>query len=159
MSSDDVNWASVEGLRSAAIRIEREGRNLGSLLSSLHEKIGGMIIDPATFGGDKGGREFYAAWEPYVRRWYDGVRDVSDRVVATAVGVDGMADAVARADKDSANMADDLYQNIANGATPGTRGTGTGTGSGVPNIPSLTPPPGAGGGGSGNTGGGTGGRH
>lgn len=157
MPLDDVNWANVEGLRAAADRIETAGKKFSALFNDMNDKIGSMIVDPATFGDDKSGREFFAAWEPYVRRWHDGVRGVADNILVTATGVDDMASAVAQADKDTARMADDLYDNIANGTTPGNRATGAG--SGASGIPPLSPPPAPGSGGGGNVGGGHGGRH
>lgn len=155
MASDDVHWASVPGLRSAAIRIEAEGGRFARVFSDLYAKIGDVVVNPGTFGTDKSSRAFFTKWDSDFRNLDEGVRDAKERIVATAWGVDNVADAVDSSDKDTTDMADELDSFLKGGGT-----SGAGGGSHVPNIPPLTPPStiGGGGSGSGNTGG-THGRH
>jgi hypothetical protein len=139
-------------LRAAAIRVEDQGRRFERAVGDLYARVNSIIVNPATFGSDKGGKEFFAKWDSYVREWDEGVRSVTGSVLATARGIDNMADAVDRTDKDTKHMADELDRFAAGGATPGVGG-----GSNLPNIPPLTAPPASGGSGSG--GGHTGGTH
>lgn len=153
MPSDEVNWASAPGLRNAAIRIEAEAGRFDRVVGNLYSKVNNTVVNPETFGDDKGGKEFFAKWDKDFRDWDTGVRAVSTSVKATAHGVGSMADAVDRTDKDTKLMADGL-DNYVNG------GSGGGGGGGGSNIPPLPAPPNpSGGGGNTNPGGGNHGRH
>jgi hypothetical protein len=142
--SDDVKWGSVPGLRNAAIRIEAEAGRFDRIVGNLYSKVNNTIVNPETFGDDKGGKEFFAKWDKDFRDWDTGVRAVSGSVKATAHGVDAMADAYEQTDKNTKLMADGLG-NYVNGG---------GSGGGGSNIPPLPAPPNPGGNnGGGNTGG------
>ncbi|SFR29909.1 hypothetical protein SAMN04488564_1242 [Lentzea waywayandensis] len=144
MPSSDVNWASVAGLRAAATRLAEEAGRFNDVVSRLYAKVNSTVVNPETFGDDKGGREFFAKWDQDFRQWDEGVRAVSGSVRATADGVDGMADAVDKTDKVTTTMAGDLDKVTSPGSSPGLNG-----------IPPLPPPPlpGGAGGGGGSTGG------
>jgi hypothetical protein len=150
MASEEVHWASAPGLRSAAIRVEAEGRRFATLVSDLYAKVGSSIVDPRTFGTDKGGGEFFAKWDSFVRDWDEGVRTVSTSILATSRGVNNMAQAVEATDRDTTRMAEDLNHYVAGGGGGG----GNGGSPNAPHIPPLAPPnPGGNGGGGGSTGG------
>lgn len=152
MPSGEVNWVDVQGLFRAADGIDAQGRKQFQILSRLYNKVN--LIDPATFGDDKGGREFFAKWSTDVKDWDEGVRTVMDSTIATGYGVTNMARAFKSADDDTTDMADNLDKYLSDGLPP-LGGTG---GGGV--TPNQLPNPGGGGGGGGNSGGGnSGGGH
>ena len=151
MAQGDVNWVNVEGLFRAADGIDAQGRRQYEILSRLYGKVN--LVDPAVFGDDKGGREFYAKWSTDVKDWDDGVRTVMDSTIATGYGVTNMARAFKSADDDTTHMADDLGRYLSDGLPP------LGGGGGGSNIPPAHLPPNTGSGGGGGGGGYDGGGH
>jgi hypothetical protein len=155
MASEEVNWVDVQGLFRAADGIDAQGRKQFEILSRLYTKVN--LIDPAVFGDDKGGREFYAKWSTDVKDWDEGVRTVMDSTIATGYGVTNMARAFKSADDDTTDMADSLDKYLSDGLPPLGGNGGGGGGGGTPNQ--LPNPGGGGGGGGGNSGGGHSGHH
>jgi len=156
MPSSEVNWVNVEGLFRAADGIDAQGRKQFDIISRLYSQVN--LIDPAVFGDDKGGREFFAKWQGDVTDWDEGVRGVMDSTIATGHGVTNMARAFKSADDDTTDMADGLDKYLSDGLPP--LGGHGGGGGGLP--PNQVPNPGGnggGGGGGGNSGGGHNGHH
>ncbi|TDD55144.1 hypothetical protein [Saccharopolyspora elongata] len=109
----DVSWVNQPGLKLAAEQLRAQARRQEQVFARMYDLVGNLT-DPAVFGDDKNGREFFAKWSKDVGDWEDGARDIPANTWSTANAVDLMAAIYRAAHEDAEDIANSVGNSVKN---------------------------------------------